>query len=69
MYADGKVLTPLNKAKPGDIRVDKETGEIKPLRHEKDAGLHFEGTGETAWGTKFVLTAVRREEVHGAGSS
>lgn len=65
VHSDGKVITPLTKAKPGDVRVDTATGEIKPLRHEKDAGLHFEGTGETAWGTKFVLTAVRREEVHG----
>jgi hypothetical protein len=33
-----------------------------PARFEPDAGLHFEGTGETAWGCKFVLVAARSEE-------
>jgi hypothetical protein len=64
-YADGKVLTPLFKAKPGETRVDRLTGEIKPRRFEADAGLHFEGTGETAWGTKWVLVAVRDETPRG----
>jgi hypothetical protein len=59
LHADGKVVTPLFRAKPGDTRVDKQTGEVIPLRHEPDAGLHFEGNGETAWGTKFVLVAAR----------
>ena len=59
LYADGKVVTPLFKAQAGATKVDKETGEIKPLRYEPDAGLHFEGTGETAYGTKFVMVAVR----------
>jgi hypothetical protein len=27
--------------------------------------LHFEGTGETAWGTKFVLVAARTDDPHG----
>ena len=61
LYADGKVVTPLFRAQPGDTRVDKTTGEIRPVRAEPDAGLHFEGTGETAWGTKFVLVAVRTD--------
>jgi hypothetical protein len=26
--------------------------------------LHFEGTGETDWGTKWVLVAVRSEDIH-----
>ena len=59
LHADGKVVTPLFRAKPGDTRVDKQTGEIIPLRHEPDAALHFEGDGETAWGTKFVMVAAR----------
>ena len=64
LYADGKVVTPLFKAQPGDTKVDKVTGE-RPLRSEPDAGLHFEGTGETAWGTKWVMVAVRSPAVHG----
>lgn len=48
LYADGKVLTPLFKAKPGDTKTDKATGEVRQLRAEQDAALHFEGTGETA---------------------
>jgi hypothetical protein len=59
LHADGKVLTPLFRAKPGDTRVDRQTGEIIPLRHEPDAALHFEGDGEAAWGTKFVMVAAR----------
>jgi hypothetical protein len=64
-YADGKVVTPLYKAKPGDTRLDRATGELRAVRCEADAGLHFEGTGETAWGTKWVLVAVRTEDIHG----
>jgi hypothetical protein len=59
LYGDGKVITPLYRAHPGDTRLDKETGELIPRRFEPDGGLHFEGTGETAWGTKFVLIAAR----------
>jgi hypothetical protein len=65
LYADGKVLTPLYRAHPGDTRLDKTTGELKPLRAEPDGALHFEGTGETAWGTKWVHVAVRSTDVHG----
>ncbi len=59
IYGDGKVISPLYKARPGDVRIDRSTGEVRPRRHEPDADLHFEGTGETAWGTKFVLFAAR----------
>ncbi|MGI8757354.1 MAG: hypothetical protein ACR2MB_16160 [Acidimicrobiales bacterium] len=65
IHADGKVITPLFRSHPGDTKLDKETGELRPLRAEHDAALHFEGTGETAWGTKWVLVACRSEEVHG----
>ncbi|WP_394941583.1 hypothetical protein, partial [uncultured Ilumatobacter sp.] len=65
LYADGKVLAPLFRARPGDTRLNKTTGELRLLRAEPDAGLHFEGTGETAWGTKWVLVAVRSNDVHG----
>lgn len=62
LHADGKVLTPLFKNKPEDLRVDQRTGEIRHVRHEPDAALHFEGDGEAAWGTKFVMVAARSEE-------
>ena len=62
LHADGKVLTPLFPAKPGNTRVDKQTGEVTPLRHEPDAAFHFEGDGEAAWGTKFVMVAARGTE-------
>ena len=65
LYADGKVLTPLYRAQPGDTRLDKTTGELRPVRAEPDGGLHFEGTGETAWGTKWVIVAVRTPDIHG----
>lgn len=65
LYADGKVITPLFKAQAGDTKLDKKTGEIKALRYEPDAGLHFEGTGETAYGTKFVMVAVRSVDERG----
>ena len=59
LHADGKVVTPLFKARPGQFRVDTETGEAIPIRFEADAALHFEGDGEAAWGTKFVMVAAR----------
>jgi hypothetical protein len=65
LHADGKVIAPLYRAKPVDARVDPTTGEIRPRRAEGDAGLHFEGTGEATWGTKFVLVAARTNDVHG----
>jgi len=65
LYADGKVITPLFRAHPGDTRLDKETGELVPVRAEPDGGLHFEGTGDTAWGTKWVIVAVRSTDIHG----
>ena len=34
LYGDGKVITPLYRAKPGDERVDKRTGEIRRLKAE-----------------------------------
>src|SRR5205807_722284 len=65
LHADGKVLTPLYRAKPGETRVDRSTGEVIALRTEPDGGLHFEGDGNAAWGTKFVLVAVRSSDERG----
>jgi hypothetical protein len=65
LHADGKVLTPLFRGRPGETRVDKETGEVLQVRHEPDAAPHFEGDGEIAWGVKFVLVAARTEGERG----
>ena len=65
LYADGKVITPLFRARPGDTKLDKSTGELRPVRAEPDGGLHFEGTGDTAWGTKWVIVAARTKHRHG----
>jgi hypothetical protein len=62
LHADGKVVTPLFRAKPGDTHVNKRTGVIRRKRAEPDAALHFEGGGDAAWGTKFVLVAARSAE-------
>jgi hypothetical protein len=64
LYADGKVVTPLWKAKPGDRRLDKTTGELRALRFEADAALHITGSGEPAWGTKHVMVAARHPDRH-----
>jgi hypothetical protein len=65
LHADGKVITPLFKAQPGERRLDRATGELRATRVEPDAALHFEGDGTAAWGTKFVLVAARTDDVHG----
>jgi hypothetical protein len=65
VHADGKVITPLYRAKPGDRRVDPITGEIRAKKAEPDGSLHFEGTGETAWGNKYVIVAARNHDIHG----
>lgn len=64
LYADGKVITPLFRAQPGDKKIDKATGEVHYPRAEHDAALHVEGTGEMVWGTKFVLIAARHRHAH-----
>jgi hypothetical protein len=65
LHADGKVVTPLFRARPGDTQLDTKTGEIRLLRADPDGGLHVEGGGEMAWGVKFVLVAARTPDVHG----
>src|SRR5438270_13630375 len=65
LYADGKVIAPLYRAQLGESLLDRETGELHEPRAEPDAGLHFEGTGETAFGVKFVIVAARSADEHG----
>jgi hypothetical protein len=64
LYGDGKVVTPLYRAKPGEHRLDKETGEIRTLRADHDAQHHVTGGGNPVWGNKFVLWNVRGPAVH-----
>lgn len=63
-YADGKVVKPLYKAKPGTTRVNKSTGEIRRVRAERDAKLHTVGGGNQEWGVKFEILSCRGPEVH-----
>jgi hypothetical protein len=65
LYADGKVIASLYRAKPDDTRLDPRTGEIRRVRYETDAHLHVEGDGNHAWGIKFVLVATRTPDPHG----
>jgi hypothetical protein len=65
LHADGKVITPLFRARPGDRQLDRATGELRSLSADPDGGLHVEGDGEMAWGVKFVLVAARAADVHG----
>ena len=53
------------KSHAGTTKVNKETGEIREVRCDPDADLHFQGDGETAYGVKFVITAVRTTDVNG----
>lgn len=61
MQADGKVITPLFKAKPGKEVIDRVTGEIRSVRSDPDASLHTEGGGNAAFGNKVVVVAARNE--------
>lgn len=63
-YADGKVVTPLYKAKRGKKRVDPVTGETRRVRADPDAQLHVTGGGFPAYGNKFVLVACRGTAPH-----
>ena len=36
LHADGKVITPLFRARPGDRKLDTATGELRPVRAEPD---------------------------------
>jgi hypothetical protein len=59
LYADGKVITPLFNGRFGTTRLDPVTGKRRQVRFEPDAGVHFEGGGSVAYGTKFVMVVAR----------
>jgi hypothetical protein len=62
LYGDGKVVSALYKAKPGDTVRNRETGEVRALRFDPDAGSHTEGGGDIVYGTKFAFLSTRRAE-------
>lgn len=64
VYADGKVIKPLYRAKPGTTVIDEDTGEIRTVRSDPDAKLHITGSGKEAWGNKFLIVGVRHPEPH-----
>jgi hypothetical protein len=65
IVGDGKVITPLYKAKKGMRRVDRETGEILgDKKYDPDAKMHTTGGGHPVYGNKFVILASRHEGWH-----
>jgi hypothetical protein len=62
LYGDGKVITPLYKAKPGTTTVNRKTGEVREVRSDPDARLYTEGGGDTVRGIKFAMVSTRRPE-------
>lgn len=63
---DGKVITPMYRAKRNTQRVDRETGEILGTKKaDPNALLHVTGGGHPAYGNKFVMIAGRTEHWHG----
>lgn len=66
LTGDGKVITPLYRAKRNTPIVDKETGEILGYKKaDPTALLHTEGGGHPAYGNKFVMVSGRIPEWHG----
>lgn len=66
LTGDGKVITPLYKAKPNTAIVDKKTGEILGYKKaDTTAKLHVEGGGNPAYGNKFVMISGRTADWHG----
>jgi hypothetical protein len=53
---DGTVLAPRYKAAPGDVQVDRETGEIVQKLHDPDVGHYTTGDKRRVSGTKWVIT-------------
>ena len=64
-----KVAAKLGAERTDFFEQESEVGVVVHHRRDHlvhgDGGLHFEGTGETAWGVKFVLVAARSADPHG----
>lgn len=66
LIGDGKVITPLYKAKRDTPVVDKETGEILGYKRADPTALpHVTGGGKPVYGNKYVFVAGRTEAWHG----
>ena len=66
LTGDGKVITPLYRAKRRTPIVDKETAEILGYKKaDPTALLHVEGGGHPAYGNKVVMIAGRTPDWHG----
>jgi hypothetical protein len=61
-FADGKVVTPVYKAKRGTYV--KRNGRRRLVKADPTAGLHTVGGGAEAFGNKFVLLGVRHPEAN-----
>ncbi|MDP9342528.1 MAG: hypothetical protein M3Q23_10655 [Actinomycetota bacterium] len=64
VYGDGKVIDAQYKSKPGTTRVNRKTGEVRPVRFDPDAWWYAEGGGDLVWGIKFAVLSTRRAEGH-----
>ena len=65
LTGDGKVITPLYRAKRNTPIVDKETGEIVGYKNaDPTALLHTEGGGHPAYGNKVVMVSGRTPDWH-----
>jgi hypothetical protein len=64
LFGDGKVTTPVFKAKRGATKTDKATGEVRPVRADPDAESHVVGSGAQVHGVKFAFVAARGEDHH-----
>jgi hypothetical protein len=63
LVADGKVITPLFKSMKA-TKLDKATGELRPVRHDADARVHVTGDKRRVFGNKFSHVAVRGKNVY-----
>jgi hypothetical protein len=64
LYGDGKVVKPLYKTEKPKTVVDQKTGKTRQVRRDPDAEHHVVGSGEPAFGNKFVFVNVRGEHSH-----
>jgi hypothetical protein len=55
---DGTVIPPMYRSKDGR-KLDRATGEVRPVRHDPDASLHTVGGGTQVFGNNFVLFSAR----------
>jgi hypothetical protein len=65
LHADGKVLSAPSRYAPDEPVVDRATGEVLRRRRSATGGsTHHTGTGETVYGSKFVIVGTRGDRYH-----